>query len=46
MGIAAQHPDHEVTVIGCGFAGIGAGIRLKQSGVEDFVITPFEQEAA
>lgn len=33
--------DTEILVIGCGFAGIGTGIRLRQEGIEDFVI--FEQ---
>lgn len=33
-----EQPDHEVVVIGAGFSGIGAGIRLRQAGVEDFVI--------
>ena len=31
-------PDHEVVVIGAGFAGIGAAIRLRRSGFEDFVL--------
>jgi cation diffusion facilitator CzcD-associated flavoprotein CzcO len=30
--------DHEILVIGAGFSGIGAGIKLKQAGFEDFVI--------
>lgn len=34
----AVQPDHEVIVIGAGFSGIGAGIKLKQEGIEDFVI--------
>ncbi len=29
-------PDHEVIVIGSGFSGIGAGIKLKEAGVDDF----------
>ncbi|MEO5874870.1 MAG: NAD(P)/FAD-dependent oxidoreductase [Streptosporangiaceae bacterium] len=30
--------DHEVTIIGAGFSGIGAAIRLTQAGIDDFVI--------
>ncbi|MGH3384888.1 MAG: flavin-containing monooxygenase [Nocardioidaceae bacterium] len=30
--------DHEVVIIGTGFAGIGMAIRLQQSGVDDFVL--------
>jgi cation diffusion facilitator CzcD-associated flavoprotein CzcO len=38
MESAGEAPQHEVAVIGAGFAGIGAGIKLKQAGIEDFVI--------
>ncbi len=31
-------PDHEVVVVGAGFGGIGAGVKLKRAGIEDFVI--------
>ena len=31
-------PDHEVVIIGAGFSGIGAGIKLKRNGIDDFVI--------
>jgi cation diffusion facilitator CzcD-associated flavoprotein CzcO len=31
-------PDHEVAVIGAGFSGIGAAIKLREAGVEDFVV--------
>lgn len=31
-------PDHEVVVIGAGFSGIGVGIKLKMTGIDDFVI--------
>jgi len=31
-------PDHEVVVVGAGFSGIGAGIKLQQAGFEDFVL--------
>ena len=34
---------HDVIVIGAGFGGLGMGIRLKQSGRDDFVIV--EQNA-
>jgi cation diffusion facilitator CzcD-associated flavoprotein CzcO len=33
-----MQPDHEVAIIGAGFSGIGAGIKLKSAGIEDFVI--------
>src|ERR1700730_6943584 len=35
---SAELPDHEVIVVGAGFAGIGAGIELKRAGIEDFVL--------
>ncbi len=31
-------PDHEVLVIGAGFGGIGAAIKLKQAGIRDFLV--------
>lgn len=31
-------PDHHVVVIGSGVGGLCAGVRLKQAGIEDFVI--------
>ena len=31
-------PDYEVVVVGAGFAGLGAGVKLKELGIEDFVI--------
>jgi cation diffusion facilitator CzcD-associated flavoprotein CzcO len=34
----AEYDLHEVVVVGAGFSGIGAGIRLKAEGVEDFLI--------
>ncbi|RMG76353.1 MAG: NAD(P)/FAD-dependent oxidoreductase [Bacteroidetes bacterium] len=37
------HTDYEVVIIGAGFAGIGAGIRLKMTGNDDFRI--FEKAA-
>lgn len=33
-----RQPDHEVVVIGAGFSGIGAGIKLRQAGFDDFLI--------
>jgi cation diffusion facilitator CzcD-associated flavoprotein CzcO len=41
MGLALSNErdvDHEILVIGAGFSGIGAGIKLKEAGFEDFVI--------
>jgi 2-polyprenyl-6-methoxyphenol hydroxylase-like FAD-dependent oxidoreductase len=35
---ARSSPDHEVVIVGAGFSGIGAGIKLKRNGVDDFVI--------
>ena len=34
----AARADHRVIVIGSGFAGIAMGIKLKQAGIDDFVI--------
>ncbi|MGI8558184.1 MAG: flavin-containing monooxygenase [Solirubrobacteraceae bacterium] len=31
-------PHHRVVVIGAGIAGVGLGVRLRQAGIEDFVI--------
>ncbi|RJF89210.1 NAD(P)/FAD-dependent oxidoreductase [Oleomonas cavernae] len=31
-------PDYEVAIIGAGFAGIGAGIRMRQNKIDSFVI--------
>lgn len=31
-------PDHEVVIVGAGFAGMGAAIKLKQLGIDDFVV--------
>jgi cation diffusion facilitator CzcD-associated flavoprotein CzcO len=36
--MSARRPPATTLIIGAGFAGLGAAIRLKQSGVEDFVI--------
>ena len=36
--VSGRQPEHEVVIIGSGFAGIGAGIRLRQAGITSFVI--------
>lgn len=36
--MTASIPDHHVVVIGSGVGGLCAGVRLKQAGIEDFVI--------
>ena len=33
-----QTPDHEVVVIGAGFAGIGAAVKLDEAGVSDYLV--------
>src|SRR5688572_13678518 len=33
-----SRPDHEVVIVGTGFSGIGAAIKLKEAGIEDFVV--------
>src|SRR5256714_9949968 len=38
MGISATPVDHEVVVIGAGFSGIGAAIKLDEAGFADFVV--------
>jgi cation diffusion facilitator CzcD-associated flavoprotein CzcO len=40
------HPDHEVVIVGTGFSGIGAAIKLKEAGLEDFVVFDKAQEVA
>ncbi|MBK6580688.1 MAG: NAD(P)/FAD-dependent oxidoreductase [Sandaracinaceae bacterium] len=30
--------NHEVVIVGAGFSGLGAGIKLREAGIEDFVI--------
>ena len=35
---SSQRPDHEVVIVGTGFSGIGAAIKLKEAGIEDFVL--------
>lgn len=35
---SSQKPSPSVIILGSGFAGIGMGIRLKQAGLDDFVI--------
>jgi cation diffusion facilitator CzcD-associated flavoprotein CzcO len=40
-----QAPDHHrVAIVGAGFAGLGAAIRLKQAGIEDFVVLERDSE--
>ncbi len=34
----SQHPDHDVIVIGAGFSGIGAAIKLDEAGFHDYVV--------
>ena len=31
-------PQHEVLVVGAGFGGIAAGVKLRKAGIDDFVI--------
>jgi cation diffusion facilitator CzcD-associated flavoprotein CzcO len=33
-----QTPDHDIIIVGSGFAGLGMAIRLQQEGREDFVV--------
>ena len=33
-----ETPDHEVVVIGAGFAGIGAAVKLDEAGVSDYLV--------
>ncbi|MGB1580259.1 MAG: flavin-containing monooxygenase, partial [Nevskiales bacterium] len=42
MSANTQHPQHEVIIIGTGFAGLGMAINLKKAGKDDFII--FERE--
>jgi cation diffusion facilitator CzcD-associated flavoprotein CzcO len=35
---ATESPDHEVIIVGTGFSGIGAAIKLMESGIDDFVV--------
>ncbi len=37
-GGGRMSPDHEVVVIGAGFSGIGASIRLADAGIDDHVL--------
>src|SRR5918999_4448495 len=39
MGIeTAMTHDHDIAIIGSGFSGLGMAIRLKQAGMNDFVV--------
>jgi cation diffusion facilitator CzcD-associated flavoprotein CzcO len=40
----AVEPDHEVVVVGAGFGGIGASVKLKAAGIEEFVILEQAEE--
>jgi cation diffusion facilitator CzcD-associated flavoprotein CzcO len=31
-------PDHEAVVVGAGFSGIGAAIKLREAGVTDYLV--------
>ena len=35
---SATRPDHEVVVVGAGFSGIGAAIKIAEAGIQDFVV--------
>jgi cation diffusion facilitator CzcD-associated flavoprotein CzcO len=34
----SEQPDHRVAIVGAGFSGLGAAIRLRQRGEDDFVV--------
>ena len=38
MSSASREPDHEVAIIGAGFSGIGAAIKLDEAGFHDYVL--------
>ena len=38
MTPGAESPDTQIAIIGSGFGGLGAAIRLRQRGFEDFLI--------
>jgi len=35
---SAPHPDHEVAIIGGGFSGIGAAIKVAEAGIDDYAV--------
>ena len=35
---SAQNADHEVVIVGTGFSGLGMAIKLKEAGIDDFVL--------
>jgi cation diffusion facilitator CzcD-associated flavoprotein CzcO len=37
-GRGPVHADHEIVIVGAGFSGIGAGIRLDTAGMSDYLI--------
>jgi cation diffusion facilitator CzcD-associated flavoprotein CzcO len=41
---ASFRPDHEIAIIGAGFSGIGAGIKLDMAGHDDWVILERESD--
>lgn len=36
--VAVEPLDHQVVIVGAGFSGLGAGIKLREAGIHDFVI--------
>jgi cation diffusion facilitator CzcD-associated flavoprotein CzcO len=36
--VEQEHKHHRIVIVGAGFSGIGMAIRLKQRGIEDFVV--------
>ncbi|HWW77192.1 MAG TPA: NAD(P)/FAD-dependent oxidoreductase, partial [Pyrinomonadaceae bacterium] len=38
LTLGAPYPDTEIAIIGSGFGGLGAAIRLRERGFEDFII--------
>src|SRR5215470_9871984 len=44
-GTAKSLPDHvRIAVVGSGFSGMGTAVRLKQRGVEDFIVLERDDE--
>jgi cation diffusion facilitator CzcD-associated flavoprotein CzcO len=35
---SAEQPDHEIVIVGSGFSGLGMAIKLRQAGIDDFVL--------
>jgi cation diffusion facilitator CzcD-associated flavoprotein CzcO len=38
MSQLSPAPDHDVVIVGAGLSGLGAGIKLQEAGIEDFVL--------